>query len=88
MSANCTKCGEPRDTTGYPLWCKACRAKHKKESDEIRRDLLKSQAFRDGSEAMQEYLAAQFERYGPGLFSGTEIAALIQQAPGPLVGQD
>lgn len=80
---NCTKCGAPRDTTGYPLWCRACRAKYKKENDEIRGELVKNQKFREGAEEMREMLAEQFAKYGPGMFSGDEISALILQAPDP-----
>lgn len=76
----CSKCEEPLDTTGYPKWCKSCRAKHRREYEEVRKKLT----FGEGIAAMRELMADEFDRLGSGKFSGYECADLIRQAPGPM----
>ena len=83
--SKCTKCGGPRDTTGYPKWCRSCRATNKRECEEVRKKMLESKGFGEGREEMREHLAAGFERLGSSMYSGYEIAASIRRVPGPTV---
>jgi gentisate 1,2-dioxygenase len=82
----CSKCAGPLDTSGYPLWCRKCRAAHKREYETVRKDLLESKGFVAGREAMRDVLAREFDAQGSGKFTGTEAARLILNAPGPTVG--
>lgn len=80
----CTKCESDLDTTGYPLWCKACRAKHKREYEATRKEMTESRGFAAGVTAMREYLAVNFRQYGTaGSFTGLEIAQTIMSVRGP-----
>lgn len=45
--------------------------------------MARGKGFYEGVAATKELLAEEFERFGPGQFSGDEIAVLIRQAPGP-----
>lgn len=82
-TSKCSKCGEERDTAGYPKWCRACRAKYKRDYEEIVKTMDKGNGFGQGVAAMRELLATEFEKFGLGRFTGDEIATLIRQAPGP-----
>lgn len=80
----CTKCDQLLDTTGYPLWCKSCRAKHKREYEATKKEMQESRGYCAGMSAMREYLASKFQQYGSaGSFTGYEIAATIRQCAGP-----
>ena len=83
----CTKCNGPRDTTGYPKWCRKCRAANKRECEKARKDMLESKGFVEGREEMREHLAAGFEELGSSRFTGYEVAATIRGVPGPTVGE-
>jgi hypothetical protein len=85
MAPTCSKCSAPLDTTGYPLWCLACRAKHKREYEATKKEMTESRSFAAGCTAMREYLAKRFAEYGAaGSFSGAEVAGYIMQAKGPV----
>jgi len=79
----CTKCDGPRDTTGYPKWCRKCRAANKRECEKARNEMLESKGFAEGREEMREHLAAGFEALGHSRFTGYEIAESIRRVPGP-----
>lgn len=80
----CSKCTKPLDTTGYPRWCLACRAKYKREYESARKEMTESRGFAAGISAMREYLAQNFRKYGSaGAFTGYEIAETIMRAKGP-----
>lgn len=79
--ASCSKCEDALDTTGYPKWCKGCRAKYKRDYDKTKENLT----FGEGISAMRELLVGEFDKLGSGSFSGYEIAQLISQAPGPML---
>jgi hypothetical protein len=82
--ANCSRCNGDLDTTGYPLWCKSCRAAHKREYEATKKEMQESRGFAAGQNAMRHYLAQQFDRYGSqGSFTGMEIARIILQSRGP-----
>lgn len=80
----CSKCNSPLDTTGYPKWCKSCRAAHKREYEATKKEMQESRGFAAGQSAMRSYLVQQFARYGTqGAFTGYEIARMIQNCKGP-----
>lgn len=81
--ATCTKCTGPLDTEGYPKWCKACRAKHRREYEATKKEMSETRGYAAGVSAMKGHLAGHFERLGSGSFSGYEVAALIRQSKGP-----
>ncbi len=79
------RCNNPLDTTGYPLWCKACRATNKRETEATKKEMTESRGYAAGVSAMRDYLAMKFGEYGAqGGFSGTEIAHYIRQSKGPM----
>ncbi len=79
----CTKCNGARDTTGFPKWCKSCRAAYHREYKELKEGMSETRGFSAGISAMRDCMATEFERLGSGMFAGYEIAELIRQAPGP-----
>ena len=78
---NCTKCNVELDTTGYPLWCKACRAQYKREHEGIRKEMTEGRGFALGVKAMREWLAQNFaEVYASGgNWNGYQIGKIIMQ---------
>jgi hypothetical protein len=86
-AAKCTKCSEELDTTGYPLWCRKCRAAHKREYEQTRKEMYTNQAFLTGARTMRQSLAVAFDGLGGGQFSGGEISDLILRAPLPTTDQ-
>lgn len=83
-TSECSKCGKPRDTTGYPLWCLSCRAKNKREYEATKKEMSETRGYATGITAMRYYLAEQFRRYGSaGSFTGNEIAETIMRVKGP-----
>jgi len=79
----CSKCSTTLDTEGYPKWCKACRAKYKREYESLKGDMAASRGFSQGVEAMAQTLALEFGRKGPAMVSCSEVAGAIQVAPRP-----
>lgn len=80
----CSKCSGELDTTGYPKWCKACRASNKRDYEATKKEMAESRGFAAGVSAMRTYLAENFQQYGSsGSFTGMEIAATIMQVKGP-----
>jgi hypothetical protein len=83
--ADCSKCNGLLDTEGYPLWCKACRAKHKREYEATRKEMTESRGYAAGVAAMRDYLATRWSAYGTaGSFTGAEIAQVIRESRGPV----
>lgn len=80
----CSRCEKALDTTGYPRWCKSCRAKNRREYESLRKQLAETRGFSAGSNAMRAYLADAFAEY-PDFqrFSGHEIARVIRNVTGP-----
>lgn len=84
MNGTCSKCSASLDTTGYPLWCKACRAANKRDYESTKREMTEGKGFAAGVQAMRQYLAENFRRYGSqGAFTGNEIAQTILNVKGP-----
>src|SRR5262245_13535107 len=80
----CSNCGNALDTTGYPHWCKKCRAANKRQYEATRKEMTESRGFAAGVSAMRDYLMKNFGQYGTqGSFSGIEIAEIIRRCKGP-----
>lgn len=79
----CSKCEKPLDAEGYPRWCKACRAKYRREYNELRDTLDGARSFSAGAEAMRSFLAERFSVYTIQQFNGPEIAHIIRAAQAP-----
>ena len=80
-TAKCSKCWEPLDTEGSPLWCKKCRAQYQRDY----KSLLGDKKFMQGVAAMRDTLADGFEAItGGGSFSTLEIAHIIRNSKGPV----
>lgn len=72
------ECGKPLDTSGYPLWCKACRAAHRRGYESTRDEMSETRGFAAGASAMQAALAAQFQASG-GMFNGPTAAGWVRK---------
>lgn len=72
------ECGKPLDTTNYPLWCKACRAAHRRGYESTRDEMSETRGFAAGASAMQAALAAQFQASG-GMFNGPTAAGWVRK---------
>ena len=80
----CSKCHAALNTTGYPLWCQACRTKHKRDYEEARKEMRESRGYAAGISAMRDHLAKNFSVYGTaGAFNGAEIAHIIMTCKPP-----
>lgn len=80
----CSKCESELDTIGFPLWCKSCRAKYKREYEATKKQMFESRGFAAGMTTMRHYLAQNFQQYGTaGSFTGAEIAAIIARVKDP-----
>ncbi len=80
---NCSKCEEALDTVGYPKWCKACRAKYKREYETVKIDLIAAKGFAQGVETAISMLSLEFARHGRAMLSGREVEFAIRNAPRP-----
>ena len=83
ITETCSRCPNTLDTTGYPRWCKDCRAKYQKEYHRIKEAMAEGKGFAGGAAAMKDVLATEFDRLGSGTFPGYEIANLIRGCPIP-----
>lgn len=81
--AKCSKCDGLLDTEGYPCWCKACRAKYKREYEATKRQMSESRGYCAGVTAEKNHLARAFEKLGSGMMSGYEAAMWIRGDEGP-----
>lgn len=80
----CSKCSETLDTTGYPLWCKVCRAKYRREYDGLRKEISETRGYAAGVTAMRGAIVAHFAKIGPfARLTPVEIAAMIRELPAP-----
>lgn len=81
----CSKCDGVLDTTGTPKWCRACRAKYKREYEATVKEMTESRGYAAGVSAMRDYLAQNFAKYGScGSFSGYEISQTIKSVRFPI----
>ena len=79
----CTKCGGVLDTENYPRWCKACRAKHRREYEATKAEMTESRGFAGGCSAMRDALGRYFLQFPSAHFSGAEVRMMIGRLPGP-----
>ncbi|HXI42315.1 MAG TPA: hypothetical protein VNH83_20195 [Bryobacteraceae bacterium] len=81
----CSKCEKnPRaDQDSSNPWCLACRATYQRDYVKKIKSQTAEQAFARGVAATKALFAGEFSRLGIGQFTGFDVAALIQNAPGP-----
>lgn len=76
-------CGRELDTAGSPQWCKACRAKYQREYQATRNEMGEAKGYVKGVDAMRDAAARHFADFGPGMFSGLEVAEVVRSLPYP-----
>jgi hypothetical protein len=76
------------DTTGYPKWCKACRAKYKRDYNDSQEGRHQKKGFAQGVTAMRYYLADQFLKAGSAVFEGYQLANIVKNCPGPKLTEE
>lgn len=85
----CSRCEKPLDTTGYPLWCKACQREYRREYRSLQKQMAETRGFAAGTSAgaaaMKDQAVRWFRQFPHAAFSGAEIAVKIQQMPTPLI---
>jgi hypothetical protein len=80
----CGKCGDNLDTTGYPLWCKSCRAKYKREYEETKSGMVEHSAYLRGADAMRAKLLEEISKQHPmGQVTVGSVAAWIAETKRP-----
>jgi hypothetical protein len=79
----CRKCDALLDTENPPYWCRKCRAEYQRDYAAGKLKRAEARGFAAGVEAFRELLITEFDRLRISGFEGGEVAALIQQAPGP-----
>jgi hypothetical protein len=86
VNDNGDTCGKPLDTTGYPLWCKRCRADHRKAYNATVKEMSESRGFAAGVQATKDLLASEFANSIRGIqISGFEAARLVRACRGPFI---
>jgi len=84
----CSKCEKELDTTGLPRWCRACRAKYKREYEATKADMSESRGFCAGVSAAKDFIAREFESAVRGAqITGHEAARLVRACRGPALPQ-
>ncbi len=86
----CTKCGAHLDTTGYPLWCVACRTDYARDRQTKLIERAQRHGFGSGCAAMRHAIAEKFRAFGRAHFSAQEVAAIVQTSvaqPGAATAQ-
>lgn len=76
-------CGKALDTTGYPLWCKACRSKHRNGYNATVKEMSETRGFATGITAMREHIAVELAKRGPGMYSAVELLRWVRTCKGP-----
>ena len=79
----CSRCSKELDTSGYPRWCKACRAAYKREYESLRTQMGEGRGFAAGVTAMRGLLVEEFNKLGFSNFAAYEVRDIIAQCPGP-----
>lgn len=79
----CSRCEGPRDTEGYPKWCKECRAKYRREFRDTEKEMRESRGFAAGCTAMRNAIAIRFQGYGSAIFSGVEAGHIAMKTTSP-----
>ena len=78
---NCSKCGQPLDTTGTPKWCKACRADYQRERTSTIEERAETRGWERGIRAEKQAVESYFRALGRSHFSGAEVAAMVAKMP-------
>ncbi len=77
-------CGKPLDATGYPLWCKRCRADHRNAYNATVKEMSESRGFAAGVAATKDLIASEFMNAIRGAqINGYEAARLVRACRGP-----
>jgi len=80
----CNLCDQPLDTTGYPLWCKACRTTKKRALKEAHEQMARSNGFATGAEEMRRAIVEGLAHMNPGgMLRIAETARWIAGVPAP-----
>ena len=80
----CSKCEETLDTTGYPKWCKKCRAANQREYSRTVKEMSETRGFAAGVSAAKAFVASEFDNAVRGaMISGHEAARLVRACKGP-----
>lgn len=75
----CNKCGNLRDTTGRPHWCKECRAAYQANY----RAKQDQTAYVQGANAMRWAIAQMWAKWPNSVFNGAEISTMCHQCAMP-----
>lgn len=80
----CSLCDAELDTTGYPLWCKACRTSKKKALKEAHEQMATGKGFAAGAEQMRRAMVDQLAKLNPAALTNfNEIMLWIRDFPSP-----
>lgn len=85
IAAACSKCDKALDSSGFPHWCKKCRATYRREYDALRKEMSETRGYAAGLSAMREFIATNFAAYAfPRVFTGAEIAHIVRTCADPV----
>jgi len=77
--AKCSRCEGSLDTKGYPLWCKACRAKNQREYNALLKQMSETRGYAAGVSAFRDHIAKKFEAIGTtATFNGAVAAKWVR----------
>ncbi len=76
----CSKCEKALDTEGYPKWCKACRAKYRREYEATKEEMTETRGYAAGCSAMRDFMAGYFQQFGNVKLSGFEVSVMARKA--------
>lgn len=82
-SASCSKCEKALDTDGYPKWCKACRARYRREYESTKEEMTETRGYAAGCSAMRDFMVGYFAAFGRHQISGFEASAMARKAGAP-----
>ena len=81
----CSRCEKALDTTGVPLWCRACRAEYQREYKALQKQMSETRGFAAGVSAAKAFVASEFETAIRGAtINGFEAARLVRACKGPV----
>jgi len=80
--AKCSKCERDLDASGFPRWCKVCRAKYQREWCALRKEMSETRGFAAGVSAFREHLLKKFSAIPASyMFSGPVAAEWVRTEP-------
>ncbi len=83
VTAECSKCEGQLDTTGYPKWCKSCRAKNKREYEATKKEMSETRGFAAGVSAMRQLLCDELRGRGPAMYKASDLYNWARTCKGP-----